>query len=162
VKPKPKPKRKVSTQSDLARVLGVSRQLISKHAKNKSAPPISDVGAWDAFLAERGRQGSAPPELRQQIAAERLAILKETKRGLQRQNSVADGKMIDRDLVKREVQHVMAFLFSDADRLLLTELPPVLKGLDEIGIRNQLEKAIGEFKADLKAKFEAIGEKETM
>src|ERR1051325_11095648 len=63
------------TVSDLARRLGVTRQLISVHRKKPGAPAIQDIEAWGVFLAAVGREGSCPPKLREQIARRRLGLL---------------------------------------------------------------------------------------
>jgi hypothetical protein len=62
------------SQSTLAHTLGVSRQLISAHAKKPDAPPISDTLAWKEFLASAGRTGSLPTDLRRRLGEERLRM----------------------------------------------------------------------------------------
>ena len=70
----PKP---ITNQSELAASLGLSRQLISAHAKKPGAPPLSDRAGWIEFLATVGRDGSAPVDIRRAIAQKRLEILEQ-------------------------------------------------------------------------------------
>lgn len=94
---------KKTTQSKLAVQLGVSRQLIAAHVKKGDAPALDDLAGWNAYLAQRGRIGSAPEDLRRAIAQERLEILQETKSKLRRENLIATvdcGELIPRQLVE--------------------------------------------------------------
>src|SRR6058998_3969254 len=63
------------TASQLARKLGVSRQLVAAHRRRPGAPDLADVPGWNVWLAAVGREQSGPPKLREQIARKRLHLL---------------------------------------------------------------------------------------
>src|SRR5208283_4165711 len=88
-----KPAKPKFTKSALADALGISRQALNVHLKSPDAPPIDDITAWQVLLAERGRIGSVPEELRRAIAQERLKILQETSAKLARENAIAAGEL---------------------------------------------------------------------
>lgn len=68
------------------------------------------------------------------------------------------GEVISRDLVKSAVQTGVAAVFSGLDKRFVNELPPVLKGLDELAIRDRCRGQIERMKADLMKEFAAIEE----
>jgi len=68
------------------------------------------------------------------------------------------GNSIDRDLVRSAVQRGVSAVFGSLDRLFVNELPPVLRGLDEIPIRDRCQMAIEKLKEDLRKSFGAIEE----
>lgn len=53
-----KPIRRRGEKAELARKLGITRQLLSYHLRNPSAPQIGDVNGWHLFLATTGRAGT--------------------------------------------------------------------------------------------------------
>jgi len=150
-------KTKVRNQNQLAKALGVSRQLIAHHVKSGNAPPLSDVHAWAEYLAAHGRDGSVPPELKPKFLLLRLAILQETERKLTRDNAHADGRLIDRSSVVTGCREAMALTFGELERLFLSELPPIARGLDEHGIKAEAERLLVELMATAKPAFEKIG-----
>ena len=144
-------------QKELAARLGVSRQTIAHHLKQKDAPPIGDVPGWTAHLAAHGRDGSAPPDLKRKIAEARLAVLKQTERGLRQANDERDGRTISKDEVSTGIKASVALMFSELDRLFLNELPPALKGLDELSIKARCNTAIGQLRQSLRERFGKMG-----
>src|SRR5437762_1911546 len=92
-----------ATQSQLAKSLGVTRQLIAFHRKRlgKQAPALSDVEGWRSYFAAYGRAGSAPKELRDEIARTKLSILKEVRRDKARTNKAKDAEVMDAATVRR-------------------------------------------------------------
>jgi len=66
------------------------------------------------------------------------------------------GEVIGRDLVKSAVQTGVAAVFSGLDKRFVNELPPVLKGLEELAIRDRVRGAIERLKADLMTEFAKI------
>lgn len=114
---KPKTNTKKTTQSQLADALGVSRQLIAAHIKKGDTPALDDLAGWNVYLAQKGRIGSAPAELRHEIASERLAILKASREKLERENKVAaGGLMLVADAVKQATE-AAHYLAGELDRL---------------------------------------------
>jgi DNA-binding XRE family transcriptional regulator len=154
---KPKSKNKIATQSQLADALGVSRQLIAAHQKRGNTPKLDDVTGWHAFLAAHGRSGSAPVELRREIAAERLAILKASREKLERENQVAKGELMPCADAVRQATEACHFLAGELDRL-KSEIPPTLAGLDAISICKILDREIEKIRTNAKEKFQSIGQ----
>lgn len=68
------------------------------------------------------------------------------------------GEVISRDLVKSAVQTGVSAVFAGLDKRFVNELPPVLKGLDEIAIRDRVRSSIEKLKADLRVEFARIEE----
>lgn len=68
------------------------------------------------------------------------------------------GNAVDRDLVRSAVQRGVSAVFGSLDRLFVNELPPALRGLDEIPIRDRCQAAIEKLKLELRKGFEAIEE----
>lgn len=155
---KSRTKSKAMTASKLAQMLGVSRQLIAAHRKHPGAPKLQDVAGWTLFLAERGRAGSAPPELRQAIAQARLGILNETKSRLARENAVADGEMMLVSDARRQAAEAWGFLFSALQQG-RDELPPQLAGLDAQEVDRHLTVFIERLRIQAKVKFDDVAGK---
>jgi hypothetical protein len=149
-------KSKKTTQSALAAQLGVSRQLLAAHMKKPDAPQLSDLPGWLAYFAQHGRIGSAPAELRHEIAAERLAILKETRAKLARENKIAAGELILAADVILQCNQAGGFFCAELDRW-AREFPPLAAGLDCAAIAQLLDLQIERTRAELKAKLATIG-----
>lgn len=141
------------TKSALADALGISRQALNVHLKSPDAPPIDDVAAWQVLLAAKGRIGSAPKELRHEIARERLEILKETKAKLARENAVANAELMPVADAKRQNFSAWSFVFNELERL-EREQPPALAGLTAVEIGERLHVFTERMRTEAKAKFE--------
>jgi hypothetical protein len=152
MKHKTKSKSKPQTLAQLAKVLGVSRQLLNAHRRKPDAPKLSDVDGWIVWLSANGRDGSAPPELRKLIAAERLAILKETKARLARENAREAGELMPVADAKRFNAEAWSFIFDRLEHLCL-EKPPALAGRTAIEIFEQLSEFKEKMRRDAKEKF---------
>lgn len=144
------------TQAALARTLGITRQALNWHLKNSDAPPVGDVKAWIQFLAENGREGSAPANVRRKIAERRLEILDETLIDARRKNAEAAGRMLDAGEVRTAVLEGVATLFGETERLFVNELPPALAGLDAVTIRMRAEDAITKVKSAVREKLKRL------
>lgn len=59
---------------------------------------------------------------------------------------------LDADETETAVKSAVALLFSELERLFVTELPPALKGLDERAIRARCRLQIGAMKAEVRGK----------
>ena len=150
-------KKAPKNQKELAARLGVSRQTLAHHMKQLDAPPLGDVKGWNVFLAAHGRDGSSPGDLKRALAEKRLSILAETERQLKRENAIAEGKTVSKDEVSTGIKSAMALLFGELDRLFLNELPPALKGLDELAIKSRCNGAIGQLRQSLRERFGKMG-----
>jgi hypothetical protein len=60
--------------------------------------------------------------------------------------------------VKSAVQCGVSAVFAGLDKRFVNELPPVLKGLDELAIRDRVRTSIEKLKADLRVEFARIEE----
>lgn len=64
-----------STLTELASILGISKQALNAHRRNADAPAPDDVEAWKIYIAAHGREGTAPPDLKRRMAEKKLSIL---------------------------------------------------------------------------------------
>lgn len=148
---------KTLTQTAVAKQLGISRQLLSSHLKTPGAPSLDDLEGWRTFLAQVGRSGSAPPDLRRKIAVERLGILKEQRAALARKNETEAGELMPCASAARQAAEAMGYTFSELERL-CRETPPSLAGLPAVEIGKRLSAEIEKIRSTLKEKFAAIAE----
>ena len=144
------------TKSALADSLGISRQALNVHLKKPDAPKIADLAGWQIYLAANGRIGTAPADLRREISAERLAILRATREKLDRANSIEAGEMMLAADACRQAAEAMALVFADMERD-ANELPPQVAGLDAISVFKILKNRIARHHADWTAAFRKVG-----
>jgi AraC-like DNA-binding protein len=145
------------TITALAKRLGVSRQLLASHIKTGGAPPLDDPEGWRTFLAQVGRSGSAPPDLRRKIAVERLGILKEQRAALARKNAAEAGELMPCASAIKQTAEAMGYTFAELERL-SRELPPSLSGISAVEVGKRLSAEVEKIRVTLKEKFQAIGE----
>ena len=69
-----------------------------------------------------------------------------------------EGKTVDRGEVADAISAAFSALSGEIDRVFTCELPPDLKGLDEISIRNKMVAAMARVWVNIRPKFRAIGE----
>jgi len=154
---KPNPKTKKQTQSSLAAVLGISRQLVAAHIKRGDAPKLDDVAGWHAHLAAYGRTGSqASSETKHGIAAERLGLLKAMREKAERENKVASGELMPCADAVRQATEACAFVDSELQRD-ENELPPILAGLSAVECGKILHQRTERMRVGFKQKFEEVG-----
>jgi hypothetical protein len=96
---KKKTKQKKITQSELARNLGISRQLVAAHIKKGDAPPLDDIEAWELHIVTHGREGgllaNATPELKEEYLREKLGLIKSQRRKIEVENLAREKELID-------------------------------------------------------------------
>lgn len=146
----------ITNQSELAASLGLSRQLISAHAKKPGAPPLSDRAGWIEFLAMVGRDGSAPVDIRRAIAQKRLEILEQQRIAAVRDNQKAAGEMMLTADAKRQAGEAQAFDYAEDERM-VNEYPPALAGLSAIEIHKRLKSWLASKWKTVSEKYESIG-----
>lgn len=147
-------KQNITTPSGLAKALGVSHQLIAWHQK-KGGPKGYDKEEWEEYFAAKGRAGSAPAELRAEMAKEKLGILQEVRHAKKRENKIKDGETIGTALVTTFVQNLIGnIFFSELERMSL-EFPVTLKGKGEVEIHEAVLKDIASLKKTLRTKLAA-------
>ena len=153
---KPTTKQKL-TKSALADALGISRQALNVHLKLPDAPPIDRIDLWQVLLAERGRIGTAPEDLRRSIAKKRLEILGETEIKLARENQIEAGKYVLACDAIRQAGEAGGYFMSQLERW-ARELPPVLAGLSAPEVAQILDVNIERTRAELQKKLNTIGD----
>ena len=141
---------------ELAEILGVARQTVDVWKRRKGAPkPRSngtyDVLKWVAFikaegLASKFEKASETPDETELRLRKLLAEVEDRELRV----AIRKGLFIPLD----EVRDFMNYHHGQADALFMNklenELPPILAGLDAVGIRKELAKARDEFKAILR------------
>jgi hypothetical protein len=139
------------TQSRLAALLGVSRQLIAHHVKTGKAPKLTDAEAWFEHLAVNGREGSLPREMRKEIAQERLRLIRAQAERVEIENQEKRGETVQFSVVLNLLHQIVGvFFFGELERLAF-EFPPLLKGKNEIEINEECNKQTERIKVSLHA-----------
>jgi transcriptional regulator with XRE-family HTH domain len=154
-----KTKPKNVTQSELARKLGISRQLLAAHVRKGGAPPLDDFEAWLAHLVANGREGSlmanATPEMRRELIRLKMRVLDAQARRLERANEVQDEKFILWEVAERFVEKLIRDLvFGELDRVAL-ELPVRLRGASEVKVWEEVRGQIVAMKENLGRSIDA-------
>ncbi len=140
-----------SNYHELAEILGVSRQSINGWRKLADSPTPSangnhDVAAWREFMGRKGLKGGAalaPDEESALRARKLLAEVMEREFRL----SVRKGEFVPEEEVRSRWAYHVGQAVSLLRKRLENELPPILSGLDAVGIRKELSTAIDEFAA---------------
>lgn len=145
------------TQKALARRLKISPQLVSYHVKAGCPVPLNDVDGWRDYLAEVGREGSLPEDIREAIGKARARLLEAQAIRAERENKVAAGEMMLTADAERQAAEAMALTFSELERL-CRECPPSFEGLPAIEIYKRFTAQIEKIRATLREKFESIGQ----
>jgi phage terminase Nu1 subunit (DNA packaging protein) len=145
------------TQSELARVLGISRQLVAFHVKGGNAPSLDDTEGWVAFLEEIGREGSLPKELRKAIATQRLRLIKAQADRTELENGAKRKEYVAWDLVHRFVTNLVGNAFFGELERMREEFPVTLEGKTKIQIYEEVNRQIEEVKKTLTRHLDAWG-----
>jgi DNA-binding transcriptional regulator YiaG len=140
-----------STYNELAEVLGVSRQAIHSWKKFPDSPkPNSngthEVAAWREFMSRRGLKGGSPlpPDEESGLRARKLlAEVMEREHRLK----IKQGEYVPLEDVKTRWAYHVGQAAALLRKRLENELPPVLSGLDAVGIRKELSRTVDEFAA---------------
>lgn len=127
-------KQKKVTQSDLAKQLGISRQLVAHHQKTGKAPALDDLSGWVAYLAACGREGSVPKQYREEVAKQKVRILTATADKLEFEKAEKRKMLLERGNVFRFLNRLMNELFFGELERLKTEFASSLVGKDAAGI----------------------------
>lgn len=143
---------KPRTQSELARALHVSRQVISYHIRQADAPPISDLAGWREYLATSARLPAVfTSEDKQVIAALKVRLLQSQVELSERKNAVDARQFVAAEQVREQCLKHIGALFCSLERLLVSEMPVRCKGLDEIGIYGVTKPAFDKICAECRA-----------
>jgi hypothetical protein len=140
-----------SNYNELAEILGVSRQAIHSWKKFQDSPKPNangthEVAAWREFMSRRNLKGGgalAPDEESGLRARKLLAEVMEREHRLM----VKQGEYVPLEEVRTRWAYHVGQAAALLRKRLENELPPVLSGLDAVGIRKELSKAVDEFAA---------------
>jgi len=128
------------TQQELAKALGVSRQLVARYRKKAGAPPIDDIDAWIEFVASHGgRSETLPVKLRAALMRQRIRLLKAQADKAEGEEAVRRGELIEYAEVSAVLHHICGGYWNEIDRL-AHELPPNLVGLSAAQIFVELKR----------------------
>jgi DNA-binding XRE family transcriptional regulator len=139
------------TTTELAQVLGVTRQSLNRWRKLEGAPKprsngLHPVVEWRQFMKARGLEGTAPSADMDALKARKLLAEIEDR---ELRTAVRKGEYVAIDQVRVEwttqVGKAVALLRSKFEN----ELPPVLVGLDAVAIQEECRRAIDEVCASL-------------
>src|ERR1700744_3030499 len=111
------------TQSQLARALGVTKQVVHWHIQNGDAPPLDDIAAWQALLAEIGREGTLPAKLREKIGVARARLIAAQAAKVERENRLDKKDLMPVASAKHQAAQAMSLTFAELERR-DRELPP--------------------------------------
>ncbi len=134
----------------------MSRKIIQWHRKQSpDAPKDLSVKAWKIFLAAKGREGTAPPDLLTQMAVEKLAKLKLEREKMSDALKVSRGELIPVAEVSRFLQDVVGVgYWAEFDRLSF-EMPPNLVGLSAAQMFIEFKKEKEKMVANCRDKVES-------
>ena len=137
--------------NELAEILGVSRQAIHAWRRFADAPKpqangTHEVAAWREFMTRRGLKGGTPIPADAEASLRARKLLAEV---MEREFRLAvkQGEYVLLEDVKTRWAYQIGQAGTLLRKRLENELPPVLSGLDAVGIRKELSRAIDEFAA---------------
>jgi DNA-binding transcriptional regulator YiaG len=140
-----------SNYHELAEILGVTRQSINGWKRMGDSPKASangthDVAAWREFMARKGLKGGAALAPDEESALRARKLLAEV---MDREFRLAikKGEYVPQEEVRSRWAYHVGQAVSLLRKRLENELPPILSGLDAIGIRKEMSVAIDEFAA---------------
>jgi transposase-like protein len=140
---------------ELAEILGVSRQALGQWRRRKDAPKaaangLHEVAAWREFMARHHLKGSEAPVTDEEASLKARKLLAEVE---ERELRVAVKKelYVPLDVVKHEWTTRVGRAVNLLRNKFEAELPPILSGLDAVGIQEECRKGIDEVMAILHA-----------
>jgi hypothetical protein len=140
---------------ELAEILGVSRQALGHWRRRKDSPKaaangLHEVATWREFMARHHLKGAEAPVTDEEASLKARKLLAEVE---ERELRVAVKKelYVPLDVVKHEWTTRVGRAVNLLRNKLESELPPILSGLDAVGIQDEIRKAIDEVLAVLHA-----------
>ena len=154
------------TQSELARQLGIRRQVVSYHVGKGGCPPLDAPNAvelWKEFLAADARDGGIgplPEDLRLAIGQARLKLLEAQSEREQLRLRKEQDEICDRRVVQQAAGQIMTAIFDSLTRQFEFEFPGAVVGKDEPAIACEARRRISELRTGLAVQIESIGQGE--
>jgi phage terminase Nu1 subunit (DNA packaging protein) len=146
-----------TTKTELARRLKISRQLLQWHLKQPDAPKnLNDVSAWRTYFEDVAREAGLPPKLREQLAEQRLRLLRAQADKAESENRLKAGELVSLAEVTSQCNQAGA-AFMWALEKLARELPPSLSGMPTVSIAQIMDNHIESIRRELKIRMAAIG-----
>lgn len=140
---------------ELAEILGVSRQALGQWRRRKDAPKaaangLHEVAAWREFMSRHHLKGSEAPVTDEEASLKARKLLAEVE---ERELRVAVKKelYVPLDVVKHEWTTRVGRAVNLLRNKFEAELPPILSGLDAVGIQEECRNGIDEVMAILHA-----------
>jgi hypothetical protein len=133
---------------ELAEILGVSRQALGHWRRRRDAPKaaangLHEVAAWREFMRQHNLKGSEVPATDEEASLKARKLLAEVEERELRL-AVKRELYVPLDVVRREWTTRVGRAVSLLRNKLESELPPILSGLDAVGIQDECRKAIDE------------------
>jgi hypothetical protein len=140
---------------ELAEILGVSRQALGHWRRRKDAPKaaangLHEVAAWREFMRQHNLKGSEVPATDEEASLKARKLLAEVEERELRL-AVKRELYVPLDVVRQEWTTRVGRAVSLLRNKFEAELPPILSGLDAVGIQDECRKAIDEVMAILHA-----------
>lgn len=134
----------MSSYTELARFLGVSRQALNRWTKLDGAPTARSDGRhsiadWKAFMKSNDLSGKSH-DLNDLKARDLLAKIEER----EFKNAVKRGEYVSLAEVRESWSSLTSKALQQLEKALLDELPPILAGLEPIEIRKKNEAQLNE------------------
>lgn len=131
--------------TDLARILGVTRQTLYEWRKKPDAPQaaangIQDVIAWRQFISKNDLKAALSPDAEVLKARKLLAEVEERELKV----AIKKGEYVLFSDVRQAWLKNVGQARALMEARLLNELPPILAGKDAIGIREHIDKVLVE------------------
>lgn len=143
--------------AEAARMTGISRPTLTAYRKD-GCPAIKPNGtvSLDELAEWMALHGKDAGKVPLDLAAARIRLLNAQAEKVERENKLRNDELADKREVREGLAGIMQLLFSELYKGFTQELPPDLKGRDEISIRARCTEEIDRLRDALRAKFEAI------
>ena len=133
-----------------------------KHAKRKGCKAFLSGGRIDSgilipFLFKEMTVESGDEQPPDGLATWRDALNRAQTKREEIRLAKDKGQVVEFDEARRQASEAAALYFAELDRM-CRELPPILKGLDEIHVFKKLEQRREEIREQLNRAFDAVGE----
>jgi hypothetical protein len=140
---------------ELSEILGVSRQALGHWRRRKDAPKaaangLHEVAAWREFMQRHNLKGSEAPATDEEASLKARKLLAEVEERELRL-AVKRELYVPLDVVRQEWTTRVGRAVSLLRNKFENELPPILSGLDAVGIQDECRKGIDEVMAILHA-----------